>query len=42
MDIIETRQNQITIFSLAGRLDSGSSPEFDKRIVQAMENGSPS
>ena len=40
MDIIETRQQQITIFSLAGRLDSGSSPEFDKRIVQAMENGS--
>lgn len=39
MDIIETRQNQIAIFSLAGRLDSGSSPEFDKMIVQAMENG---
>ncbi len=39
MDIIETRQNQITIFSLSGRLDSNSSPEFDKRIIQAMENG---
>jgi anti-sigma B factor antagonist len=39
MDIIETRQNHITIFSLSGRLDSGSSPEFDKRILQAMENG---
>jgi len=40
MDINETRQQQVTIFSLAGRLDSNSSPEFDKRIVQAMENGS--
>lgn len=40
MDITETQQHQITIFSLAGRLDSGSSPEFDKRIIQAMENGS--
>jgi anti-sigma B factor antagonist len=39
MDIIETRQQQITIFSLAGRLDSNSSPEFDKKITQAMENG---
>jgi len=39
MDIIETRQQQITIFSLAGRLDSNSSPEFDKKIIQAMENG---
>ena len=39
MDIIETREQQITIFSLAGRLDSSSSPEFDKRIVLAMENG---
>lgn len=39
MDITETQQHQITIFSLAGRLDSSSSPEFDKRIIQAMENG---
>ncbi len=39
MDIIETQQQQITIFSLAGRLDSSSSPEFDKRIARAIENG---
>ena len=40
MDIIETRQHQATIFSIAGRLDSASSPEIDKRIVQAIENNS--
>lgn len=40
MDIVETRQHQITIFSLAGRLDSNSSPELDRRIVSAMEEGS--
>ena len=40
MDIIETQQQNITIFSLNGRLDSISSPVFDQRIVQAIENGS--
>jgi anti-sigma B factor antagonist len=39
MDIIETRHQEITIFRLAGRLDSGSSPELDKQIVQTIENG---
>lgn len=39
MDIIEAREQQITIFSLEGRLDSSSSPEFDKRIALAMEDG---
>jgi anti-sigma B factor antagonist len=39
MDIIETRHQEITIFSLAGRLDSGSSTELDKRIVQTIESG---
>jgi anti-sigma B factor antagonist len=39
MDIVETRQHQITIFSLSGRLDSNSSPELDNRIACAMEDG---
>ena len=39
MDIIETKQDDITVFSISGRLDSGSSPELDKHIMLAMESG---
>lgn len=39
MDIIEARHQEITIFSLAGRLDSSSSPELDKQIVHTIDNG---
>jgi anti-sigma B factor antagonist len=39
MDIFESRQQQITIFRLVGRLDSNSSPELDKHIVRAIEDG---
>ncbi len=39
MEITETEQQQIIIFSLAGRLDSNTSPEFDKRILHAIERG---
>ena len=40
MEISENKDGNIHIFELSGRLDSRTSPEFDERILQAMENGS--
>jgi len=40
MDIIEEKQNDISIFRLNGRLDSNTSPEFEGRILETIENGS--
>ena len=40
MDIIEEKQNDISIFRLNGRLDSNTSPEFEGRILETLENGS--
>lgn len=42
MEISENKDGDIHIFELAGRLDSRTSPEFDERILQAMENGATS
>ena len=39
MEIIEKRENGTAIFSLNGRLDSNTSPEFDEKITQSIENG---
>ncbi len=39
MEIFEKRENGITIFSLNGRLDSNTSPEFDEKITKAIESG---
>ena len=40
MEIIEKEQSGISIFKLTGRLDSKTSPEFEKKIFDAIENGS--
>ena len=40
MEIIEKEQDGISIFKLTGRLDSKTSPEFEKKIFDAIENGS--
>jgi len=40
MEIIEKRQNDISIFKVNGRLDSNTSPRFEEKIVEAIKNGS--
>ncbi len=40
MEIIETKQNEIYIFKIQGRLDSKTSPELEKRIYAAINTGS--
>ena len=42
MEIIETKQDEILIFKLKGRLDSKTSPDFEKKIFDAIEDGSNS
>lgn len=39
MEIKENQNGNIHVFELSGRLDSRTSPEFDERIIQAMEKG---
>jgi anti-sigma B factor antagonist len=39
MEIIESKQNEINIFKLQGRLDSNTSPELEKKLAGAMESG---
>ncbi len=39
MEIIETLENDISIFKLDGRLDSNTSPNLEKKLAGAMENG---
>ncbi|MBW1993164.1 MAG: STAS domain-containing protein [Deltaproteobacteria bacterium] len=39
MKIIEKQENGVSIFKLAGRLDSKTSPEFEKKIFDAIEKG---
>ncbi|MBW1835521.1 MAG: STAS domain-containing protein [Deltaproteobacteria bacterium] len=39
MEIIEKEENGISIFKLSGRLDSNTSPGFEEKIVQAINNG---
>lgn len=40
MEIIEKKQEGIDIFQLKGRLDSNTSPEFEKTVFSAIQNGS--
>ena len=40
MEIIETKQDDIRIFKLNGRLDSNTSPELEEKIFEAIEKGS--
>ena len=39
MDIIENKQAGYTVFKLSGRLDSNTSLGFEKKIFEAIENG---
>ena len=39
MEIIETKEKDISIFKLNGCLDSNTSPNLEKRLAGAMENG---
>ena len=40
MEIIERKEGDVSIFKIQGRLDSNSSPEFEERILSAIEAGS--
>ena len=40
MEIIEDEKNGISIFKLNGRLDSNTSQGFEKKIFQAITDGS--
>ena len=42
MEILEKKQNDISIFKLNGRLDSNTSPGFEKKIFDSIEDGSRS
>ncbi|MGD2270272.1 MAG: STAS domain-containing protein [Desulfobacterales bacterium] len=39
MEIIETKEKDINIFQLNGRLDSNTSPSLEKQLAGAMEDG---
>lgn len=39
MEIIESKQNDISIYQLKGRLDSNTSPGLEQKLITAMENG---
>lgn len=40
MEIIEKKQDNYSVFKLTGRLDSNTSLGFEKRLFEAIENGS--
>jgi len=40
MEIIEKKQDDISIFELQGRLDSNTSPALEEKIFEAIEKGS--
>ena len=40
MEIIEKEQEGVSVFKLTGRLDSKTSPEFEKKVFDAIEKGS--
>ena len=40
MDIIEKKKDGISIFEVIGRLDSNTSPAFEKRLFDVIEKGS--
>ena len=39
MEIIENKKDDITIFKLVGSLDSNTSPDFEERIISAINDG---
>ncbi|MGD8540729.1 MAG: STAS domain-containing protein [Desulfobacteraceae bacterium] len=39
MEITERQQDDVSIFSLSGRLDSNTSPDFEKRLSEVIRQG---
>lgn len=39
MEITERQHGDISIFSLSGRLDSNTSPDFEKRLSEVIRQG---
>ncbi|MCC5832010.1 MAG: STAS domain-containing protein [Chlamydiales bacterium] len=39
MDIVEEKKGKATVFALKGRLDSASSNDVEKKILDSIENG---
>lgn len=39
MNIVEEKHDGVSAFRVQGRLDSNTSPEFEKRLFDAMANG---
>jgi anti-sigma B factor antagonist len=42
MEVVEKKQNGICILGLLGRLDSNTSPEFEKKLFEVIEDGTRS
>ena len=42
MEVVEKKQNGICILGLLGRLDSNTSPEFEKKIFGVIQDGTKS
>jgi anti-sigma B factor antagonist len=39
MEILDSKQNDTDVFKLIGRLDSNTSPDLEKKIFNAIEDG---
>jgi len=42
MEVVEKRQDEICILGLLGRLDSNTSPGFEKKIFEVIGDGTKS
>jgi anti-sigma B factor antagonist len=42
MEITETKENDVNIYKLNGRLDSNTSPALEKKLAVAIEDGATS
>lgn len=42
MEVLEKRQDEICILGLLGRLDSNTSPDFEKKIFEVIDHGTRS
>ena len=42
MEVMEKRQDEICILGLLGRLDSNTSPDFEKKIFEVIDHGTTS
>jgi anti-sigma B factor antagonist len=42
MEVTEKKQNEVSILGLLGRLDSNTSPDFEKKLFAVIEDGNKS